>query len=91
MVYENPGLTLSNGSCPMISQGFVDFLDGSNGFSHENHHVHRTLRQILLRFSFAPRAVTPVTDITERAMAVTRPIFPTHGRSPRRNQVVYGG
>ena len=32
MVYENPGLTLSNGSCPMISQGFVDFLDGSNGF-----------------------------------------------------------
>ena len=33
-----------------------------------------TLRQILLRFSLAPRAVTPVTDITERAMAVTRPM-----------------
>lgn len=28
MVYENPGLTLSNGSCPMISQGFVDFPPG---------------------------------------------------------------
>ena len=31
-------------------------------------------RQILLRFSLAPLAVTPVTDITERAMAVTRPM-----------------
>lgn len=58
-------------------------LDGSNGFSHANRHVHRTLRQILLRFSFAPRAVTPVTDITERAMAVTRPIFPTHRARPK--------